>query len=126
VSNFWDVVWLMVGTFFFVAYLMILFQVVADLFRDAKLGGLAKSLWLLALVFVPMLTALVYVITRGQGMAERQRSARESAQADAEAYIQRVAGGQSPADQIASAKKLLDAGTISPDEFARLKAKALA
>jgi hypothetical protein len=125
VSNFWDLVWLMLGAFFFVAYLMILFQVVTDLFRDAKVGGVAKGLWLLALVFLPMLTALVYVITRGEGMAERQRSAHDRAKADAEAYIRQVAGGQSPADQIASAKKLLDAGTISPEEFARLKAKAL-
>lgn len=125
-SNFWDIVWLMLGTFFFVAYLMILFQVVTDLFRDPKVGGFAKGVWLLALVFLPMLTALVYVITRGKDMAERQRAAHERVQADAESYIRQVAGGQSPADQIASAKKLLDAGTISQEEFARLKAKALA
>lgn len=124
-SNFWDLVWLMLGAFFFVAYLMILFQVVTDLFRDSKVGGVAKGLWLLALVFLPMLTAIVYVITRGEGMAERQRTAHDRAKADAEAYIRQVAGAQSPADQIASAKKLLDAGTISAEEFARLKAKAL-
>ncbi|HYN04487.1 MAG TPA: PLDc N-terminal domain-containing protein, partial [Vicinamibacteria bacterium] len=53
----------------FVAYLMILFQVVADLFRDTEVGGLSKALWILGLVFLPMLTALVYVITRGKGMA---------------------------------------------------------
>lgn len=126
VSNFWDLVWLLLGTFFFIAYLMILFQVVTDLFRDAKVGGVAKGVWLLALVFLPMLTALVYVITRGKGMAERQQAAHDRVQKDAEAYIRQVAGGPSPADQIASAKKLLDAGTISPEEFARLKAKALA
>lgn len=126
VSNFWDLVWLMLGTFFFVAYLMILFQVVTDLFRDAKVGGVAKGVWLLALVFLPMLTALVYVVTRGKGMAERQQAAHDRVQKDAEAYIRQVAGGPSPADQIASAKTLLDAGTISQEEFARLKAKALA
>ena len=125
-SNFWDLVWLMFGTFFFIAYLMILFQVVADLFRDSKLGGVAKGVWIVALVFLPLLTALAYVITRGRGMAERQRAVQEQTKADAEAYIRQVAGGPSPADQIASAKKLLDAGAISQEEFARLKAKALA
>jgi len=125
-SNFWDLVWLMFGTFFFIAYLMILFQVVGDLFRDSKLGGVAKGVWIVALVFLPLLTALAYVITRGRGMAERQRAVQEQTKADAEAYIRQVAGGPSPADQIASAKKLLDAGTISQEEFARLKAKALA
>ena len=125
-SNFWDLVWLMFGTFFFISYLMILFQVVADLFRDSKLGGVAKGAWIVALVFLPLLTALAYVITRGRGMAERQRAVQEQTKADAESYIRQVAGGQSPADQIASAKKLLDAGTISQEEFARLKAKALA
>ena len=125
-SNFWDLVWLMFGTFFFISYLMILFQVVADLFRDSKLGGVAKGVWIVALVFLPLLTALAYVITRGRGMAERQRAVQEQTKADAEAYIRQVAGGPSPADQIASARKLLDAGTITQDEFARLKAKALA
>lgn len=125
-SNFWDLVWLMFGTFFFISYLMILFQVVADLFRDSKLGGVAKGAWIVALVFLPLLTALAYVITRGQGMAERQRAVQEQTKADAEAYIRQVAGGPSPADQIASARKLLDAGTINQEEFARLKAKALA
>ena len=125
-SNFWDLVWLMFGTFFFISYLMILFQVVADLFRDSRLGGVAKGAWIVALVFLPLLTALAYVITRGRGMAERQRAVQEQTKADAEAYIRQVAGGPSPADQIASARKLLDAGTINQEEFARLKAKALA
>ena len=125
-DNFWDLVWLMFEAFFFIAYLMILFQVVADLFRDTTLGGFAKGVWIIALVFLPMLAALAYVIVRGGGMAERQRAIHERSRADAETYIRQVAGGQSPSDQIASAKKLLDAGTISADEFARLKAKALA
>jgi hypothetical protein len=67
----------------------------------------------------------VYIVARGRGMAERQRAAVQRAKSDADAYIKEVAG-KSPADQIADAKKLLDAGTINPDEFARLKAKALA
>ena len=124
-SNFWDAIWLIFSAFMFVAYLLILFQVITDLFRDSELGGGSKALWLIALVFLPMLTALAYVLTRGRGMAERQRVSLERSKADADAYIRQVAG-KSPADQIADAKKLLDAGTISQDEFAKLKAKALA
>jgi hypothetical protein len=124
-SNFWDTVLLMVSTFFFIAYLIILFQVVVDLFRDSEMGGGSKVLWLIGLIFLPVLTALIYILARGGGMAERQRAALRSAKADTDAYIREVAA-KSPADQIADAKKLLDAGTISNDEFARLKAKALA
>ena len=124
-SNFWDLMWLILSTFVFVAYLLILFQIVADLFRDSELGGGSKALWLVGLIFVPMLTALIYVITRGTGMANRQRAAIERSKSEAESYIRQVAG-KSPADQIADAKRLLDAGTISADEFDRLKAKALA
>ncbi len=124
-SNFWDLIWLIFSAFMFVAYLLILFQVITDLFRDSELGGGYKALWLIALVFLPMLTALAYVLTRGRGMAERQRASMERSKAEADAYIRQVAG-KSPADQIADAKKLLDAGTISQDEFAKLKAKALA
>ena len=71
------------------------------------------------------MTALVYIVARGRGMAERQRAALQRAKSDTDAYIRDVAG-KSPADQIAHAKALLDAGTINADEFARLKAKALA
>lgn len=124
-SNFWDFIWLILSTFVFVAYLLILFQIVADLFRDSELGGGSKALWLIALIFLPMLTALVYVVVRGTGMAKRQRAALERSKSEAEDYIRHVAG-KSPAEQIADAKALLDAGTITQEEFAKLKAKALA
>jgi Phospholipase_D-nuclease N-terminal len=125
VSNFWDIVWLILSTFVFVAYLLVLFQIVIDLFRDHELGGGFKALWIIGLIFLPVMTALVYIVARGRGMAERQRAAMQRARSDTDAYIRDVAG-KSPADQIASAKTLLDAGTINQDEFARLKAKALA
>jgi hypothetical protein len=123
-SYFWDAVVLMTSTFFFIAYLIVLFQVVIDLFRDAEMGGGSKVLWIIGLIFLPVLTALIYILVRGEGMAERQRSAVRSAKADTEAYIREVAA-KSPADQIADAKKLLDAGIINSDEFVRLKAKVL-
>jgi hypothetical protein len=124
-SNFWDILWLIFSTFVFIAYILILFQIVVDLFRDHELGGGFKALWIIGLIFVPLLTALIYIVARGRGMAERQRAALQRAKSDTEAYIKGVAG-KSPADQIADAKALLDAGTINADEFAKLKAKALA
>jgi hypothetical protein len=124
-SYFWDAVVLMASTFFFIAYLIVLFQVIVDLFRDSEMGGGSKVLWIIGLIFVPLLTALIYVLARGSGMAARQRGAAKAAKAEADAYIRDVAG-KSPADHIADAKKLLDAGTINADEYGRLKAKALA
>ena len=87
-------------------------------------GGGFKALWIIGLVFLPFLTALAYVLFRGQGMAERQRAAMSRARSQTESYIREVAG-KSPAEQIADAKALLDAGTITQDEFGRLKAKAI-
>jgi predicted ferric reductase len=124
-SNFWDLMWLIVSTFVFIAYLLVLFHIVIDLFRDTELGGFAKALWIIGLIFLPVLTALLYIVARGSGMAGRQRAAMQRAKSDTESYIRDVAG-KSPADQIADAKRLLDAGTINQDEFAKLKAKALA
>ena len=123
-SNFWDTVLLILMTFVLVAYLIVLFQIIVDLFRDKNLGGFAKAIWFIGLVFLPFLTALVYIIFRGRGMSERQVAAVRDARAETHAYIRSVAG-KSAAEQIADAKALLDAGTINADEFARLKAKAL-
>jgi hypothetical protein len=123
-SNFWGVELHILTFFIFLAYILVLFQIVIDLFRDTELGGFAKALWLIGLIFLPFLTALLYMITRGGGMAARRRAEAERAQSEAEAYFRRVAG-KAAADQIADARALLDAGTISKEEFEILKAKAL-
>jgi Short C-terminal domain len=126
-DSFWDFFWLLVWTFFFVMYLMVLFQIIADLFRDRDLSGGWKALWVVFLIIFPFLAALVYLIARGRGMAERHMAAARSAQAATDQYIKSVATqGSSPADQIASAKSLLDSGAITQQEFEQLKAKALA
>jgi hypothetical protein len=123
--DFWDFFWLMIYSFFFLAYLMVLFQVIADLFRDRELSGWWKALWMVFLIFLPVLTAFVYLIARGRGMARRQSELVVQARSETENYIREVAT-TAPADQIASAKALLDAGTVTPGEYERLKAKALA
>ena len=124
--DFSDFFWLLIWSFFFVIYLMLLFQVIGDLFRDRDVSGWVKALWVIALIVLPFITLLIYLIVRGKGMAERQSGAIRQAQADTDQYIKSVAGSSSAADQIASAKTLLDNGTITQDEFDRLKAKALA
>ena len=124
--SFWDFFLLMIWCYVFVAYLILLFHIVKDVFRDPELGGGAKALWLIGLIVVPFLIALIYVITRGRGMAERRLAAHRQAQAETDQYIQSVASTSSPAEQITSAKALLDSGSISQVEFDQLKAKALA
>ena len=124
-DSFWDFIWYTLVIFAFVAYLMILFSIITDLFwRDHKTSGVVKAIWVIFLILVPYLTALVYLITRGKGMSERSRDAAIAAKKDAESYI-REAAGRSPAQEIADAKGLLEAGTISQQEFDALKAKAL-
>ena len=118
--------WILIWSFFLVCYLMILFQIIGDLFRDKELSGWWKALWIIALIFVPFLSALIYLIARGRGMAERQAGEIQKAQAATDTYIQEVAGRSNPAEQIATAKNLLDEGTITQTEFDRLKASALA
>ena len=123
-TQFWDILQLIASTILFVAYLIVLFHVVVDLFRDPQLGGGYKALWIVGLLFIPVLTLILYLLTRGGGMAERERAVYTQAKSDADAYIRQVAG-KSPAEQIADAKALLDAGTINDAEYAQLKAKAL-
>ncbi|MFE4470163.1 SHOCT domain-containing protein [Leifsonia sp. NPDC056824] len=124
-SNFWSTVWLFFWCFAFVAYLFALFAIIGDLFRDQKLNGWWKAVWIIFLIFVPFLTALVYLIARGRGMAERNMKEAVDTQAAVDAHIRDVTSTTSPADEIAKAQALLDAGAITPDEFAHLKARAL-
>ena len=124
--DFWDFLWLLFWTYIFVAYLILLFHIFGDVFRDRDLGGFAKALWVIFLIVAPFLSVLIYLIARGRGMAERQAGAARQAQAETEQYIQSVASTPNSADQIASAKALLDDGTITQVEYDRLKEKALA
>jgi hypothetical protein len=123
--SFWDVVWFIIISFAFIAYLMVLFSILGDLFRDRDTSGWVKAVWIVLLIFVPLLTSLVYLIVRGPGMAERNLRSAESLKQQQDAYIRQVAASATPADQIAQARAMLDAGTISQEEYERLKAKAL-
>ena len=124
--SFWDFFWLLIWSYLFVAYLVVLFHIAADIFRDPALGGFAKALWIIGLIVAPILVALIYLIARGRGMADRQNAAAQKARAETDRYIQYVAAKPSSTDQIASARALLKDGTITEAEYERLKAKALA
>jgi hypothetical protein len=121
---FWSVLWF----FFLFIWIMILFQILGDLFRDHSVSGVEKTLWVLFLVFLPFLAVFVYLIVRGKGMGERTAAQHQRAQQEFEGYVRNVAatGEATPTEQIAKAKELLDAGAIDQSEFERLKAKALA
>ena len=121
----WDFLWHFLVIFAWIAYLLVLFQILLDLFwRDHKTSGWVKAIWVFFLILLPWLTALIYLIARGRGMAERARDAAAAAKKDTDAYIREVAG-RSPSQEIADAKALLDAGTITQSEFESLKAKSL-
>jgi hypothetical protein len=132
--SFWDVVWFIFISYVFIAYLMLLWAIIGDLFRDKDVNGFAKALWVFALIVLPFLTAFVYVIARGKGMTARalERAAEQRQQQDD--YIRSVAatsaptspaGAATPTEQIAQARALYDAGTISQPEYEALKTKAL-
>ena len=126
-NDFGDVLLWSFWFFIWIAALMVWFRCLFDLFGDHTLSGWGKAGWALLLIFVPLVGALIYLIARGRSMTERQISRAKEMQAAQDQYIQQVAGtSTSPADQIANAKALLDAGTIDQSEFDTLKAKALA
>ena len=116
--------------FIFFAWFMSLFWIFGDLFRSKDLGGVAKTLWTLFLIILPILGMLIYLIARGSGMTERALAAHAEAQKRQDAYIRQVAAPNgregSAAEEIASAKELLDSGAINASEYEQLKAKALA
>ena len=117
--SFWFFIW--------IAALVVWFRCLFDLFGDRSLSGWAKAGWAILLIFVPWVGALIYLIVRGKSMTTRQMDAAAQMKAEQDKYIQQVAGtSHAPAEQIASAKALLDAGTITQTEYESLKAKALA
>jgi len=115
--------------FVFFAYLMVLFSILSDLFRDSELNGWVKAIWIIFLIFVPFLTALIYLIARGNGMTKRGMAQAAEMKKAQDEYIRQTAGtvgGGSSVDDIAKAKSLLDSGAITQAEFDAIKAKALA
>ena len=121
---FLNVLWTMIIFFAWIIYIWVAITVLIDVFRRHDIGGGSKALWVVFVIVLPFLGILVYLISNHDGM--RERSVKEvKAQQDAfDQYVRDTAGGS--AAEIAKAKELLDAGTISQQEFDAIKQKALA
>ena len=112
--------------FFFVIWIWILITVFVDIFRRKDTSGFAKAAWIVFVIILPYLGVLIYLIANHEGMADRNIQQMQRQQEAQDAYIKSVAGGKSASEEIAHAKSLLDAGTITQAEYDALKAKALA
>jgi Phospholipase_D-nuclease N-terminal len=123
---FLEVFWTMLIFFAFVIWIWILITVLIDIFRRHDTSGFAKVLWIIFIIVLPYLGVFVYLIVEHTGMTERAVKQQEAAQSQMDKYVQSVAAQTDPAEQIAKAKGLLDAGTISQTEFDQIKQKALA
>jgi ABC-type multidrug transport system fused ATPase/permease subunit len=124
-----DLLWTLVVIFFMVVYFLILFRVILDVFRSDDLSGWVKALWFLGLLLVPLLSLLLYVITRGDGMTKRDQHQLVQMQQAQEQYIRGVTGASGgsggAAEEIARGHALLTSGAITQAEFDALKSKAL-
>ncbi|WP_375385630.1 hypothetical protein [uncultured Microbacterium sp.] len=123
--TFWDFLVDVFWIYILISCLFVFFAIIGDIFRDKGLNGWAKALWIIFLIVVPFFAALVYLIARGRSMAQRSVERASAQRLEADSYIRSVATS-SPVGDIDQAKKLLDAGTITPAEFETLKSKALA
>ena len=125
--NLGDFLWSLLVIFFMVIYFMILFSIIGDLFRSHYLNGFSKALWILAMLFLPLLSILVYLIVRGDGMTDRAIKAAQKAQEQQVQYAKAVVAnsGGSAADQISQGKALLDSGAITAEEYDAIKKKAI-
>ena len=123
-----DLFWTFLWFFLFVAWLMILFQVIGDVFRSRDLGGFAKAMWLLFIVFLPGLGVLIYLIARGNDMTQHAISDAQERDAAMKAYVREAAGSGSAgtASEIAQLAELRDKGVLTPEEFDQGTARILA
>jgi hypothetical protein len=123
---FLDVFWTMIIFFLWVIWIWFLIAILSDVFRRHDIGGGTKALWVLFVIFLPFLGAFTYLIINGDGMAKRNMREQQVAKERMDDYVRDVAGGGGAAAEIEKAKTLLDSGAITADEYASLKAKALA
>jgi len=123
---FLDVLWTILVIFLWISWFMLLFHVIGDVFRRRDASGAKKTIWLIALLFLPFLGVFIYLIANGDDMARRNIESAEAARAEMDDYVRTVASSGGAAAEIEKAKGLLDSGAISQSEFDAIKAKALA
>ena len=123
---FLGVLWSMLVFFLWVAWFVLLFHVIGDVFRRRDASGGKKTLWLIFVILVPFLGVFVYLIANSDDMARRNAEQMAAAQAQTDEYVRSVAGSSGAAGEIEKAKGLLESGAINQQEFDAIKAKALA
>ena len=123
---FLDVLWTMLVFFIWIAWFMILFRCLMDIFRRHDIGGGSKVLWIVFVILLPFLGVFVYIITQSQHMAERDMKQAANAQAQFDEHVRSVAGSGGAAAEIEKANALLASGAITQAEFDAIKQKALA
>ena len=123
-----EVIWTIIVFFAWVIWIWAVISILSDVFRRHDIGGWGKAGWTFVIILVPFLGVLVYLISQGQGMAERNVERLQATQKMYEQHIREVAGGGGggAAGEIANAKALLASGDITQEEFEPLKRKALA
>jgi hypothetical protein len=123
---FLNILWSMILFFTWVIWIWMMVVILTDVFRRRDIGGWSKAAWCVFLIVLPFLGVLVYLISQHDAMAERRIKDVEAAQTAFDSRVREAAGKSGPADQIASAKSLLDSGAIDQGEYEQLKARALA
>ena len=123
--SFGELLLMVFEVFLFVVWIWILFTIITDLFRNHEMSGWLKAFWLIFLVFIPYITALIYLIVYGSDMRERQLRAQAEAKHQADDYI-RAAAHASPADELHKLHELVEKGALTEDEYDKAKAKLLA
>jgi type VI protein secretion system component VasK len=113
------VIWTMCVFFFWMIFIWMFITVFSDIFRRNDIGGGKKAMWIIFIIFIPLLGILIYLIARPK-MTEQDKQLMEEAQAK-----QKRAAGYSPADEIAKAQALLASGAITQAEFDEIKRKSL-
>jgi hypothetical protein len=119
-------IWTMFILFLWVAWLFLLFRVFADIFRTHDMGGVAKALWCVFVILAPFLGTFVYLIARGQSMAERDAEQARQSEAAFRSYVQNAAADSGAADELTKLAGLKQSGVITEAEFEAQKAKLLA
>ena len=120
------VFWTMLYFFIWVAWLMLLFRVFGDIFRNDDMGGFAKAMWSIFVILVPFLGVLIYMVVNGKSMAGRDMERAQAAQSEFQTYVRTVADSGSSADELAKLAALRDQGVLTEEEFSAQKAKLLA
>jgi predicted PurR-regulated permease PerM len=123
---FLHILWTFFLIFIWVSWFFLLIRVVMDVFRRHDIGGGMKAVWVIVLLFLPLIGVLIYLITQGHHLAERDVDSARAQQAEVDSYIRQTAGTGGPAAEIERAKALLESGAIDEAEFQKIKARALA